>query len=767
MSWYINVKAAQKVKAEQEAAAKKAQAQQQTSSAQTQTNNTNTKSSNNNIVKAKPNSFSPTGADPVGSGSIVQQTSSGQTLIKQGYVVTEKKETPQGTQITVESKANVAAKQQAAQDARKIDNAVFTGANLNFAGQQPVIKTNEQRETAIAALTVVIAPASAGAKAGKVLIDEAIGVGLSQGVKTGITAYQGGDITKSLLTPKEVLESAAFGGAASVLAPPVIGGAVKLRSYGLTKLEPLAESALGRSTRLIESSTIGKQATTVVKYDAAKLGKLLDVKETQFATGISQKVVNPVKYSGALNKAVGGVGSAKSELVTVGQRGSDLILPKGETEAAAFMRGVVKPNLSDYSKVGKTTLKLYSEKIGTSEAVTDFKLAYSNPLKNTTKGISDSVKLRAVYEKSVVAPNIIALPGKTLKSTKTLLGNARGIVSKNALADPVESLNAKAASKLQKEMFTQQSKGAIKSKLKVPKINVDISTKDLNKQIMRSLKTKRVTSKKNISNIDAEKFGAGLLKGGKVKTVEQVERRAFINTEAAELKTPSIKLSKSSLTPKAVVIQSEKAVAKSSNMVSGMPKAARLPYPGTALQMREEEEITYLTMPKGLTIVKPQLKMSTASAVKVASVVTPSFKSGLSQRISSDLSLGLGSMPTVGISPVVSQTPKTTIKQTQQTMVIPKVAFAPKVSAKSFRFTPSFSVGGGDLGGGGNATLRGKWRKVNNPVKTADAMLGSFGIKTSKGTKNALRKIERFDKQIADVGFKKAVSRKKRGRGRR
>jgi hypothetical protein len=505
-------------------------------------------------------------------------------------------------------------------------------------------------------------------------------------------------------------------GASGVAFSGALTGGLRVASVAAPKINLMAESVLARSTRLFESTTLGKQATSVVKYDTTRLGSLLDVKEAQVAAKVTKGLVNPVKYSGAVNRIASGVVSVKARAVTVGQRSADIVMPKGTGETASFMRGVARPNLAGYSKVAKTSTAYRKTQIGLSIAKAELRLA-TKPVTSSAIKLTQNIKgskayTEYLYNKAVRTPNVVA------RAPDSQIGTA--------VYDNLLRLSAARTVK------TVQ-------KVKLPSVNI----------------------KPSVSMRAAGKVAAGKIRYDlKLKTPTDV----LLKSERTPLKFDAPKVE-----TKQATVQIQKSVLgqvskqKTSSITGGFLGA----YPGTVLRMREEEETTYLTMPKGLTIIKPQLKVSTASAVKGASIVTPSFKSLSSQRVSNDLSLGVGSIPSLGLSPIVTQTPKTTIKQSQQTMTVPKVAFSPKVSSKMFGATPFFGTGGGDFWGGGEATLRGKWRKVNNPVKTADAMLGTFGFKPSKGAKKALRKIERFDKQVADFGFKKAASRKKRGRRKR
>lgn len=170
-------------------------------------------------------------------------------------------------------------------------------------GQQPVINTQEKATTALEVIGIVAAPVVAPALGVGSAISVLAGEGISVGVSQGFKAVQGG----GLLTPQEALESAAIGGAFSV-----VGG-------GTNKALGLAGSGVKASLGRVGTSTLlGASGGTVLEF--ASTGKVTGQGATQGAVfgaafGLVGEVSRPV-ISRVANKLLPNRVSAESYKVT-------------------------------------------------------------------------------------------------------------------------------------------------------------------------------------------------------------------------------------------------------------------------------------------------------------------------------------------------------------------------------------------------------------------------------------------------------------------
>jgi hypothetical protein len=137
------------------------------------------------------------------------------------------------------------------------NNILFGGKNIPVGstpfGGQPLLNTSEKQSMALSLITMVAAPFAGPAlvtalTARGVILGEAAGVGLSQVMKAG----QGG----GLLTPQEIVSSAAMGGAFSV-----VGGSL-IQSAGLAGKAGLA----GVAGRVGMNTVLGGGAGAGIEY---------------------------------------------------------------------------------------------------------------------------------------------------------------------------------------------------------------------------------------------------------------------------------------------------------------------------------------------------------------------------------------------------------------------------------------------------------------------------------------------------------------------
>lgn len=731
MSWYINAQLAQKAKEE---AAKKQQATKQP----TQTKQTAA------TTTTKPASPLPSEKPPVyvkDNGSLYVRSDYKAEPVKEnnqviGYELTPKPQTdPVDVALAQAKIREQAGLRSNVQQGTKTTLPTTEQITQNLSPEQKKeyvsIVQAEQRER-ITNLGLFIGSGVAAPVIGPVASVEAVGLGLgvSQGIKTGVTLYQGRQLQESLLTPTEAFQAAT---SSLILSG---GFTVGARAYGVLapKVNVAAESVLARSTRIAEgglnriSPGLGKASSVVVSRDTERAAAFLSSKDAALSSKVASKIVNPVKY-GVGNKAANFTFSLKDNVITAGQRASDIIGPRGASEPAAFMRGVAKPNLLGYSKVAKTTALYAKTEAGISRVKgLNVNLANENLIAAGRKGIStireNPIYTADLFERSVRLPNL-----KPSVSTGESLGSALKIEA-DLVKAKFPSVKIKASvpkSGLGKSSVAQEAKAI--GKVAAGKTRQTLNLKTPEDKILPSERTPL-------------KFSAPKDESAQIKQLVQRNAKAV---QAFEIKGAS-------------------------KLTSGGVSKAVLPYPGTAVRAKEVEETQYLTYPnKPLTVPKVSVSLTskTAFTTKESLKITPSIKT--STKTTNLFTPTVGPNISSRIDNGVSSVPAQAIRPSQQVKFAPVTGIKPiTVAAPKINPFPNFPVGGGSGGIGGSASFSGKWAKRNTRIKTADEMFKTFGFKLPKGTTKAIKKVNAFDRRVADVGLGKAYKPKaSKTKGRR
>jgi hypothetical protein len=177
-------------------------------------------------------------------------------------------------------------------------------------------------------------------------------------------------------------------------------------------------------------------------------------------------------------------------------------------------------------------------------------------------------------------------------------------------------------------------------------------------------------------------------------------------------------------------------------MTSGGYPRVVLPYPRTVTRT-EDEETVFLTYPgKPLNVSKPKVTMPITSAVSTRARQIDTFK--VEARLKAkpetipkpETSIFTTPLTTPKGAAAITQMPKQSQRLRQQSAVIN----IPKISQR-FKNPTSFSLGGGFDGPRGGGAFTGKWFEKKHKIKTPEAMLKTFGVKSPRG--NALNFIDR------------------------
>jgi hypothetical protein len=426
------------------------------------------------------------------------------------------------------------------------------------------------------------------------------------------------------------------------------------------KINALAESTLAKTQGLAQAGLnriqpgLGKATEFIISRDAVKAGKVLDIFEGKAGSAITNKVLNPIKYNVAA--PVFDVASkAKSNVVSIGQRIIDI--KPNSSEASNFMKSVAAPNLTNYSKVIRPTVKMYGDDLiqRTAQPIGDLRLA-TEPFRQTGKAALQTVKEPFIYSKSVVAPNqavkVGALSSKVVNTTKykvvdPVLNSVAGF--KNTVFDDMVSVGQKANTKIQPIQKTTSVIG--QSTVSKSNIMLDLIPKTA---------VKSVTSTKNIVTFDALMMAKNVAKQG--KPITQLKYGAswggYVPLETTTVKEQAQK-------------QQPKVVSTYSLMSVGMPKTTA-PYPRTGQRNREEIEIvSYPTSQSDLDVRQP-------SRIVPAASIIPSFLpipgTAISPNITPNIYPNITPRPDTKIIPQTDILPSTNISPAFIDVVIPREA---------------------------------------------------------------------------------------------
>ncbi len=167
-----------------------------------------------------------------------------------------------------------------------------------------------------------------------------IGIGVAQGVKSGMTVYSGGDISQSLLTPHEAMQAAEFG--------VIFGGADKLANVALAKyggqtgakIAGTASTVTAAEKVGVGASRIGletMEGTAIISgIQAAETGKL-SVEDVAMNAGFSLGFA----VAGGATRYVGSKVSLPSGKSIVSK-----LTPERSRESALYDRAVLQANTS-------------------------------------------------------------------------------------------------------------------------------------------------------------------------------------------------------------------------------------------------------------------------------------------------------------------------------------------------------------------------------------------------------------------------------------
>ncbi len=476
------------------------------------------------------------------------------------------------------------------------------------------------------------------------------------------------------------------------------------------KVDLFAEKALGKSKLLVEAGLnkiepgLGKASTLVAKSRATQIGGKLDLAEAKIANSLIKNVVNPVKYGKATNAALNSLVSTKQKAVTLGQRGLDLAMPQGSSESALFMRNIVKPNLTNYSKVLKPTAKMYSDDIirTTGPALNNLKTATA-PLTQAGKKALFTAKEPFIYSKSVAVPQARA---KILTSTSSVVS-----LSKNTILQAKQPImlfkNVKAPTQIAKA-----------SKAIQPVTRALTTQKSvLLTEVKAITKTSPVQTAKAIGKVTAGTARYSL----KIATPKQAIVRTPLKFDVPATSVKTQQQLKQ-------VLRQPQQTKKQSTMTVGMPKIIQ-PYPGTSKRIRESEETVYLTMP-GDTL---QLEKKSITTISLTRELGASQLSRLQQRgTTKTVSTAIQRSEVSTRVATDTRSADVQLKRVLQTQKV-RVSQLPKTSSKPPMFSvPKGLMGGGGIGrGGGLKTGRTYFKR--HPIPSASQQLKQLGF--SVGTK--------------------------------
>lgn len=574
------------------------------------------------------------------------------------------------------------------------------------------------REIAKAELNYAVAPILGGVAGGAATLESNI-YGSASLVKSAVVSVQSGKLQYApVKTP--VLAPTVLGGATGLL----LGNSQEARQinekpglYGVGYGYGSAFTEVGLAT--IEGVGIGFVA-----------GK---------ASNVLRTVVNPRVNQFAESTL------ARSKLVA--QTGLNRVSPGlGVKAEIVYNRDVArvasKLNSVDASLTGRANAARLNVKYGLTEPLKEkVGFAYEKASVKVANLTPKTVKEAKLYSKSVVAPNL-AEYGKPFKSADLNLAPIRNMkaVGRQVLkAEPIRQNPAKPfinnPIRNAKSEIAQVIKAERISPNKIGLVDKPVrSTK-----IMGWNPNKGVTSNKNISTNQALDFAT--------KQKSSLRGPAYENT--LKLNEPNNKLfTGSRQVTRQVQRQSSKIVGasvKSSSKlgvaISGAPSLVRA-YPGTQ-RSRVREELEIVSLPRS----KADLKVTKEADLQEADLrLTPNI------RLTSGFSGGKTGSGSSFVRPKLIPSPARNnrdiiipaVRQPQTQIIIPDIG--QPVTPKTVSKTPppndvpnklkipqgfGFRVGGGSGGGGGSSTLKGKWRKVDNPVKSINAMLKTFGIKNS------------------------------------
>ena len=570
--------------------------------------------------------------------------------------------------------------------------------------------------------TPKFAPTSVDAAIGQVLGDssEAKSIQAIGGGGSNAFYYQMGSVLgeASFLTVTSLAENAAIN---------------KTTKFVKTVINPkidfFAENTLSKSKMLVESGLnkiepgLGKATSLVAKSKAVEIGTKLDLVETKISSKFIQNIVNPIKYGKVTNSMLSGLVSTKKEVVTFGERGLDLAMPQGSAEASLFMRNVVKPNLSNYSKVLKPTVKLYSDDIvkATQPAITNLK-AFTSPLKQMGQKAIFTAKEPWIYSKSIAFPQAKA---KILTSTKAIVS-----LTDNAILQAKQPLmyvkNVQVPTQIGKAtQILKPATTALTSQKTQLLTELKVSTKILTKS-----GTAQTAKAIGIVAAGTARYSLGL-----------AAPKQTIKRTPLKFDVPTVKVHQQTTQIINILAQPKQSTKKSIQTV-GMPSIVQ-PYPKTATRSREDEETLYLTMPgEKLRLDKESLIVT--NSVKELSRVSQFSKVGLREvskrkTVSVQSQRGRLSENFAAISGIKSSNMQGLRERTLQTQKLGLKLFTESRSKQALPSLTKGLMGGGGSGRGGGLKT-GRWYFKRHPIPSATQQLKQLGFGGSKRKSSGKRK---------------------------
>lgn len=468
------------------------------------------------------------------------------------------------------------------------------------------------------------------------------------------------------------------------------------------KVNQIAESTLARSKLNTETFLgkmqpgLGKATTNVLSKDLASVRTIFDKTELKISQKVGSKLVDPFNVA-VKTPILKTTNTLKTKAVTkLKYDVADPLINKGLSVRNDFI------TIGQVSKESITVPKFKVPKISNNEL--------------------------SMYSRSVIQPNI---------------GNYEKLLQLDKLENLATPIRSTA------------------TKIKAP-VN---TAKMISKQILEAQPKTRITQKAITSN-PIKRFNAQVKQvftAQPKQTTKVIKSKAMRNIEKSILGTETRGTSKSvTKTPRGFVKESkpiqqqvtqmEKQISKTTQQQGIIiPKAFTLPYPGTQKRRTviEETEIAYIPTQR----LTPQNRNTQNNRFIINTGINPQFDNLVNTVGTADPTIKLKIEDSIFPTPItiIDQRPKITpntfidtkpkqIPDYTPQLIIPQPV-PPTNSRQKIKFG-KFDFGGGGGFGFGVRPLKGRWRKVNNPIKSPEQVLASIGVKTPKNLKRGLNSID-------------------------
>jgi hypothetical protein len=590
-------------------------------------------------------------------------------------------------------------------------------------------------------------------------------VGIAQGFKTGLTAFEGKDIMKSGLTIDEAVENLALGGITTGLGGPVITGAAKEVGIYAPKVSAFGESVFAKGKTVVESGLnrvkpgLANTVNSVINKGSAMFDfSVFDIPESKIGQAVSNKVLSTFKSGVNPNLASYGSFNPERQLLSKGVSKSnvfDIQVPKSKSFVQSAKKGLIDYTPDEQVSIGNK-LKMLQETKPKSVSADDFSRA--SKLGFDSKEVSSKIDRQiAQMNEELAGGDFESKISKVLQEAKAdkkfttgiedVSGKSKGYLIKQPETSnldlnvkiPNKVLNADEARFKTDALLKEQGgskwsygdyrkvmgegKTAVKTKVKVdPQLRAienDLLTDPQLRAIENDLLTVRTVKAPSVVNIKVPKIASfGVASFGVMKSNFKL--------------TPSVNINKSLLSVNQKITE----------------------------QTRGTNTLTYNSLIQKTTYM-PRVNINSGSF----SVPNIKIFNDIGVVPDSD-KVNTNSKPFAVPDIKIGYTPLSNVKTGY--VSLPNIKINSDIGSGVKPRFPLVNPGGGGGGFGGGGKFKGKWRKQNNPIKSYDQVLKSVGIKISKSNKSALSNFDRTTKKLDKIKlskrFKPSKGRKQRRR---